>query len=98
MFSEFQKIYDRLNIKLTEKGESFYQTRMETLVKDLEARGLLEEDEGRKILWGDRSNIPFTIIKSDGGKCLRRVKFIYHLPNLPNFKVFFQASPTTLLT
>ncbi|KAK6624534.1 hypothetical protein RUM44_011393 [Polyplax serrata] len=64
---EFQKIYDRLNIKLTEKGESFYQTRMETLVKDLEARGLLEEDEGRKILWGDRSNIPFTIIKSDGG-------------------------------
>ncbi|KAL0279634.1 UNVERIFIED_CONTAM: hypothetical protein PYX00_001145 [Menopon gallinae] len=64
---EFQKVYDRLGIKLTEKGESFYQSRMESLVKELEERGFLEEDNGRKIMWGDKSNIPFTIIKSDGG-------------------------------
>ncbi|KAG8247690.1 hypothetical protein J6590_055636 [Homalodisca vitripennis] len=36
---ENQKVYDRLDIKLTERGESFYQTRMETIVKDLKERG-----------------------------------------------------------
>lgn len=49
---EFQKIYDRLDIKLTEKGESFYQTRMEKIVEDLQKAGFLELDDGRKIMWG----------------------------------------------
>lgn len=43
---EFQKVYDRLDITLTERGESFYQSRMEKIVKELEERGFLEEDEG----------------------------------------------------
>lgn len=51
-FLEFQKIYERLDIKLVERGESFYQTRMEKIVKELEASGYLEEDNGRKIMWG----------------------------------------------
>ncbi|XP_025831691.1 arginine--tRNA ligase, cytoplasmic-like [Agrilus planipennis] len=63
---EFQKIYDRLDIKLTEMGESFYQTHMEDVVKLLENKGLLENDNGRKIMWGDKE-IPMTIVKSDGG-------------------------------
>ncbi|XP_060532020.1 arginine--tRNA ligase, cytoplasmic [Cylas formicarius] len=63
---EFQKIYDRLDVSLVERGESFYQDRMEQLVKELESRGLLEEDEGRKVMWGDTS-IPLTVVKSDGG-------------------------------
>lgn len=41
---------------------------MEVIVKDLETKGLLEDDEGRKIMWGKRNNeIPLTIVKSDGG-------------------------------
>ncbi|KAI4497778.1 hypothetical protein M0802_007104 [Mischocyttarus mexicanus] len=65
---EFENLYTRLDIKITERGESFYQKKMEELVKELEAQNYLEEDEGRKILFGeDRSGIPFTIIKSDGG-------------------------------
>lgn len=41
---------------------------MEIIVKDLEAKGLLENDEGRKIMWGKSNNeIPLTIVKSDGG-------------------------------
>lgn len=41
---------------------------MEAVVKDLEAKGLLEEDEGRKVMFSKRDNeIPLTIIKSDGG-------------------------------
>lgn len=39
---------------------------MESIVKELEAGGYLEEDEGRKILWGG-GTIPMTIVKSDGG-------------------------------
>ncbi|XP_053983935.1 arginine--tRNA ligase, cytoplasmic [Hylaeus volcanicus] len=65
---EFQKLYDRLDIKLIERGESFYQKRMEAIVKELDEKGLLEEDEGRKVMWGKRDNeIPLTIVKSDGG-------------------------------
>ncbi|XP_066999324.2 arginine--tRNA ligase, cytoplasmic [Anabrus simplex] len=66
---EFQKVYDRLGINVIERGESFYQTRMESLVKELDLRGFLEEDEGRKVMWGlvKDDSIPLTIIKSDGG-------------------------------
>ncbi|XP_015114431.1 arginine--tRNA ligase, cytoplasmic [Diachasma alloeum] len=66
---EFDKLYKRLDVKLIERGESFYQKMMEEIVKDLESRGLLEEDEGRKIMWGEKPNtgIPLTIVKSDGG-------------------------------
>ncbi|XP_058461257.1 probable arginine--tRNA ligase, cytoplasmic [Malaya genurostris] len=65
---EFQKIYDRLDVTLIERGESFYQKRMENIVRELSDAGFLEEDEGRKIMWGeDRDGIPLTIVKSDGG-------------------------------
>ncbi|KAF5285027.1 hypothetical protein FQR65_LT02339 [Abscondita terminalis] len=65
---EFQKVYDRLDIKIIERGESFYQKMMEDAVKELEQNGFLEEDEGRKIMWGEPGvGIPLTIVKSDGG-------------------------------
>jgi Arginyl-tRNA synthetase len=38
---DFQKIYDRLNVTLTERGESFYQKHMEQLVPYLEKKGNL---------------------------------------------------------
>lgn len=68
---EFQLIYDSLDVKLIERGESFYQSRMESLVKTLNETGFLEEDEGRKIMWGikgdDFGGIPLTIEKTGGG-------------------------------
>lgn len=65
---EFKQIYEHLDVKLIERGESFYQSRMESLVKELESKGLLEEDDGRKIMWGDDfKEIPLTIIKTGGG-------------------------------
>lgn len=69
LLSDFQKIYDCLDIKITERGESFYQTRMEAVVKELDQKGLLEEDEGRKIMWANDPSctIPMIIVKSDGG-------------------------------
>lgn len=64
---EFQLIYDSLDVKLVDRGESFYQSRMESLVKELNAKGFLEEDDGRKIMWGakgdDYGGIPLTIEK-----------------------------------
>ncbi|RZC36184.1 arginine--tRNA ligase, cytoplasmic [Asbolus verrucosus] len=66
---EFQVIYDRLDVKLIERGESFYQNRMKDIVKELEEGGYLEEDDGRKVMWGDKTDgsIPLTVVKSDGG-------------------------------
>ncbi|XP_053667051.1 probable arginine--tRNA ligase, cytoplasmic [Anopheles marshallii] len=65
---EFQTIYNRLDVKLIERGESFYQSRMKKVVEELKQSGFLEEDEGRLIMWGeDHVGIPLTIVKSDGG-------------------------------
>ncbi|XP_064105491.1 arginine--tRNA ligase, cytoplasmic-like isoform X2 [Macrobrachium nipponense] len=64
---EFQKVYERLQIRIVNRGESFYQSRMESLVKELNAAGLLEEDEGRKVMFAEGAEIPLTVVKSDGG-------------------------------
>lgn len=37
--SEFQKIYDCLDIKIIERGESYYQDIMTQVVKEAEDRG-----------------------------------------------------------
>lgn len=69
---ELNIIYNRLGVRdLVERGESFYQQYMVDVVKDLESRGLLVEDEGRKLLWANEvrkaNEIPLTIVKTDGG-------------------------------
>lgn len=39
-FLDFERIYDRLEIRnLIERGESFYQSRMNAIVKELDERG-----------------------------------------------------------
>ena len=60
-------MYDRLDIRIIERGESFYQSRMEQVVADLTKKGMLEEDEGRKVMFGPGADIPLTVVKSDGG-------------------------------
>ncbi len=70
---EFQKIYDLLEIQLTERGESFYGQLLPAIVEDLAAAGLLVEDQGAKCVFlegytnknGDPQ--PLIIQKSDGG-------------------------------
>ncbi|KAH8238364.1 hypothetical protein KR032_005185 [Drosophila birchii] len=66
---EFQTIYERLDVTIEERGESFYQSRMLSVVEFLRAKQLLEKDDGREIMWPDESKtgIPLTIVKSDGG-------------------------------
>ncbi|CAF89939.1 unnamed protein product, partial [Tetraodon nigroviridis] len=64
---EFQKIYDCLDIKIIERGESYYQDLMTDVVKEAEDRGFVQLDEGRKIIFAPGQSLPLTVVKSDGG-------------------------------
>jgi len=65
---EFQKVYDRLQIKgLKEVGESFYQDKMNAVVDQLKKRDMLEFDDGRYIMWAPGIEIPLTVVKTGGG-------------------------------
>ncbi len=70
---EFQRLYDRLDIRLVERGESFYNPYLEAVVADLAAAGLLVSDGGAQCVFleerdGAASQSPPVIVrKSDGG-------------------------------
>uniref|UniRef100_A0A914HD92 arginine--tRNA ligase n=1 Tax=Globodera rostochiensis TaxID=31243 RepID=A0A914HD92_GLORO len=65
---DFAEIYERLgSSSLVERGESFYQSRMQLVVQELEQAGVLCDDDGRKLFFPEGCNIPLTVVKSDGG-------------------------------
>ncbi|MDZ8079658.1 MAG: arginine--tRNA ligase [Nostoc sp. SerVER01] len=70
---EFQVIYDLLDIKLIERGESFYNPLLLGVVKDLEKSGLLVENQGAKCVFlegytnREGEPLPLIVQKSDGG-------------------------------
>ena len=64
---EFQKIYDRLDIRLTEVGESFYNPMLRPLVDELMARGIAIENDGALCVFVPKEKVPLMIQKSDGG-------------------------------
>jgi arginyl-tRNA synthetase len=69
----FQEIYDLLDVRVMERGESFYNPLLPDVVKDLETAGLLVEDQGAKVVFLDGftnkegNPLPLIIQKSDGG-------------------------------
>ena len=44
--TEFEKIYDRLEITLEEKGESFYNPRIPSVIQELNDKNLVTISEG----------------------------------------------------
>lgn len=66
-YLDFERIYKRLDVTITERGESFYQSRMVDLIKELDQEGGIKEEEGRKVLFTSASDVPLTLVKSDGG-------------------------------
>ncbi|AFY95438.1 arginine--tRNA ligase [Chamaesiphon minutus] len=70
---EFQVIYDRLNVNLTERGESFYNPYLAAVVEDLKATGLLVESDGAQCVFvpgftnRDGDPLPLIVQKTDGG-------------------------------
>ena len=89
---EFQKIYDRLDIRLSERGESFYNPYLESVVADLEAAGLLVVDDGARCVFlegvsgKDGKPLPVIVQKSDGG-------FNYATTDLAAIRYRFGAAP-----
>ncbi|XP_071086878.1 arginine--tRNA ligase, cytoplasmic-like [Haliotis cracherodii] len=65
--NEFQKVYERLDVHLEDRGESYYNEMMKVIVKMLEDRDFLQEDEGRKVMFVPGHSVPLTVVKSDGG-------------------------------
>jgi arginyl-tRNA synthetase len=64
---EFDNIYKRLDVKIVERGESFYQPLMPSVVADLEQKGVVTVEEGRKVVFVPNEPVPLTVEKSDGG-------------------------------
>lgn len=72
---EFQKIYNRLDIELEERGESFYNPFLEDVVKYLEDQGYAQRNEGAMVCFlegnqfkgRDGDPLPVIVQKSDGG-------------------------------
>ncbi|WP_353930277.1 arginine--tRNA ligase [Okeanomitos corallinicola TIOX110] len=70
---EFKVIYDLLDIKLEERGESFYNPYLPKVVEDLETAGLVEENQGAKCVFlegftnREGDPLPLIVQKTDGG-------------------------------
>lgn len=69
----YQEIYDLLDIKINERGESFYRKQLPLVVQDLEKKHLLTQSQGAKcIFFEDFKNkegepLPIIVQKSDRG-------------------------------
>jgi len=64
---EFEYIYKELDIKLVERGESYYQKLMDDVVAELDSKKLLILEDGRKVMFVPNQSVPLTVVKSDGG-------------------------------
>lgn len=67
--NEFKKVYDRINIKFDYyTGESFYNDKMDAVVKQIKEKNLLTESQGAMIVDLEKYNMPpCLILRSDGG-------------------------------
>jgi arginyl-tRNA synthetase len=89
---EFQRIYDRLDIRLGERGESFYNPYLAAVVSDLETTGLLVTDDGARCVFlegvsgKEGKPMPVIVQKSDGG-------FNYATTDLAAIRYRFAAAP-----
>lgn len=64
---QFEQIYKRLDVINNEYGESFYNDMIPPLVKKLEEKGVITEDQGCKCIFVPKIKTPMIIVKSDGG-------------------------------
>jgi arginyl-tRNA synthetase len=69
----FQEIYDLLDVKITERGESFYNPYLKPLIEDLTQKGLITISDGAKCIFMDGfvtqegDPLPMIVQKADGG-------------------------------
>ncbi|BAU02951.1 hypothetical protein LR48_Vigan10g006200 [Vigna angularis] len=65
--AEFDKVYQRLGVRLEEKGESFYNPYIPGVLEKLDNLGLIEESDGARVIYVEGVNIPVIAVKRDGG-------------------------------
>lgn len=69
----YLEIYKLLDIKITDRGESFYNNMLKQVIDDFKQKSLLTESEGAKCIYidgfvnRDQQPLPLIIQKSDGG-------------------------------
>ncbi len=69
----FQEIYRLLDVKLTERGESFYNPMLAPLVAELTEKGLITTSDGAKCIFmegfdsREGTPLPMIVQKADGG-------------------------------
>jgi len=69
----FQEIYDLMHVRLTERGESFYNPYLKDIVHEFEQKGLVTVSDGAKCVYlegfknREGEPLPLMIQKSDGG-------------------------------
>jgi len=70
---EFDLIYKVLNIKIEERGESFYNPFLKSIVEELKLKNIAEEDDGAQCVFlegltnKEGGSLPLIIQKKDGG-------------------------------
>jgi len=64
---EFRSIYDRLNIHIEEKGESFYNDMIPSVLDELVEKEVIVEDKGALCIFAEPGEAPVICRKSDGG-------------------------------
>lgn len=69
----YREIYDLLDVKLNDRGESFYNPMLKNTVAELEEKGLVQISDGAKCIFlegfqnREGKMLPLMIQKSDGG-------------------------------
>ncbi|KAL6974475.1 arginine--tRNA ligase [Sarracenia purpurea var. burkii] len=63
----YERVYQRLGIKLEEKGESFYNPYILRVLEELNNQGLIEDSEGARVISIEGMNRPLIVVKKDGG-------------------------------
>ncbi len=63
----YQEIYALLDVKITERGESFYDPYLPAVVESLQQKGLVSISDGAKCVFLEGFEIPMIIQKADGG-------------------------------
>ncbi|MBE6024283.1 MAG: arginine--tRNA ligase [Cellulosilyticum sp.] len=66
--NEFERVYKMLGVTFDSyNGEAFYNDKMAAIISELESKGLIEVDEGAKLVRLDEENMaPCLITKNDG--------------------------------
>lgn len=64
---EFSQIYERLRIRIEDRGESFYNPFLKPMVDELVAKGFIQESDGAKCIFIPKQKTPVMVQKRDGG-------------------------------